>query len=135
MITSSDDSKACKLKSLSQAQVSDYHGTGFLIVRSVFSGREVSELAEDAERIAYAQTDLIDSRNMRVRFKTHITTGQPVFEVLDPIADLSPVASSIARDQRLFDILHDIYGEPAKLFKDKLIYKPPGADGATLHQD
>ena len=28
-----------------------------------------------------------------------------------------------------------LYGEPAKLFKDKLIVKPSGAQGAACHQD
>ena len=28
-----------------------------------------------------------------------------------------------------------LYGEPAQLFKDKLIYKPPGVRGYGLHQD
>src|SRR5262249_8002944 len=31
--------------------------------------------------------------------------------------------------------LGELYGEPAHLFKDKLIYKPPGAKGHDLHQD
>src|SRR5262249_44822675 len=30
---------------------------------------------------------------------------------------------------------HQLYGEPACLFKDKLIYKPPGCPGYDLHQD
>jgi len=32
-------------------------------------------------------------------------------------------------------IAAEIYGEPAHLFKDKLIFKPPGAKGYAMHQD
>jgi ectoine hydroxylase-related dioxygenase (phytanoyl-CoA dioxygenase family) len=32
-------------------------------------------------------------------------------------------------------VLAELYGEPACLFKDKLIYKPPGCPGYGLHQD
>ena len=35
----------------------------------------------------------------------------------------------------LLALLHDLYGEPARLFKDKLIFKPPGVKGYGLHQD
>ena len=42
---------------------------------------------------------------------------------------------TLARDARLLDVLHSIYGEPASLFKDKLIFKPPGARGYGIHQD
>jgi ectoine hydroxylase-related dioxygenase (phytanoyl-CoA dioxygenase family) len=41
----------------------------------------------------------------------------------------------MVQDERILRPLSVIYGEPACLFKDKLIYKPPGATGATLHQD
>jgi 2-aminoethylphosphonate dioxygenase len=32
-------------------------------------------------------------------------------------------------------VLRELYGEPACLFKDKLIFKPPGVKGYGLHQD
>ena len=124
-----------QLKTLSQSQVETYHDNGFVIVRNVFSSSEVYALADDVEQVAKQRVDLIDKCNMRVRFKHHVVTGEPVFEVFDPIADMSMVANDISHDPRLFNILHDIYGEPPELFKEKLIYKPPGAEGATLHQD
>jgi ectoine hydroxylase-related dioxygenase (phytanoyl-CoA dioxygenase family) len=58
-----------------------------------------------------------------------------MFECFDPIIDLSPACRRIARDPRLLATLEALYGEPAHLFKDKLIYKPPGAKGYDLHQD
>jgi ectoine hydroxylase-related dioxygenase (phytanoyl-CoA dioxygenase family) len=41
----------------------------------------------------------------------------------------------LARDPALMELLHAVYGEPACLFKDKLIFKPPGVKGYPLHQD
>src|SRR5262249_4541650 len=38
-------------------------------------------------------------------------------------------------DPRLLLALAALYGEGACLFKDKLIYKPPGVKGYSLHQD
>ena len=49
--------------------------------------------------------------------------------------DLSAVCERTARDPRLLDIVGALYGEPACLFKDKLIFKAPGTLGYKLHQD
>ena len=123
------------LKVLANEQVQAYHDEGYLILRNVFSKDKVALLGDEGDRIARQHADLIDQKNMRVRFKPHIVTGDPVFEVFDPIADLSSIADEVAHDPQLLKILHDIYGEPAELFKEKLIYKQAGAIGATLHQD
>jgi 2-aminoethylphosphonate dioxygenase len=62
-------------------------------------------------------------------------TGACQFDAFDPIIDLSPACRALAHDGRLLALLADLYGEPACLFKDKLIYKLPGAKGYGLHQD
>ena len=49
--------------------------------------------------------------------------------------DLSDACERAARDPRLLDIVSALYGEPACLFKDKLIFKEPGSLGYNLHQD
>ncbi len=123
------------LKALTCEQVQSYRDDGYLILRNVFNIEKVKSLGDEVDRIARDYSELIDPMNMRVRFKLQVETGQPVFEVLDPIADLSPIANEVTQDEHLSDILYDIYGEPACLFKEKLIYKPAGALGATLHQD
>jgi ectoine hydroxylase-related dioxygenase (phytanoyl-CoA dioxygenase family) len=123
------------LKTLSHSQVNAYQEEGFLILRSVFSATTVEALGKEVDEIARQHRDRIDAKNMRVRFKPDTQTGEPIFEVFDPIADLSPIAYRMAHDERVLNILHDLYGEPAVLFKEKLIYKPPRSLGATLHQD
>jgi len=122
-------------RGLTETEKETYARDGLLVLREVFLPDEIAELASDVDAIARDFFDLIDSKNMRIRFSPHHQTGEPLFEKFDPVADLSPVARSITCDRRLLDSLADIYGEPAELFKDKLIYKPAGATGASLHQD
>lgn len=62
-------------------------------------------------------------------------TGECRLDCFDPVIDIGPVCHYIARHERLLQLASDIYGEPAHLFKDKLIFKPPGAEGYALHQD
>ena len=119
---------------LSDEQLWRYEEDGFLIFRGLFAPEEVAELAAEAERLALRH-DLISRQNLRCRFMPHVESGEPVFEVFDPVNDVAPVCRRVSLDRRILDVLADIYGEEPCLFKDKLIFKPPGAKGYDLHQD
>lgn len=119
---------------LTPVEIESYHRDGFLTVRGVFSPAEITALSAEAERV-FAREDLKDSDNLRCRWSNHYETGECRFDCFDPVIDLSPLCGRIARDPRLIGIVSALYGEPAHLFKDKLIFKPPGAKGYDLHQD
>lgn len=107
---------------------------GFLVVRGLFAPFEMMAVAVEAERLL-GRDELKHTSNIRCRWQDHVDTGACLFETFDPVADISPVCESLARDPRLVGLLSGLYGEPAHLFKDKLIFKPPGAKGYDLHQD
>src|SRR5262245_33986534 len=107
---------------------------GFTIVRGVFDSEEILALDAEANRL-YQRTDLIDTDNIRCRWQNHFETKECRFDCFDPVIDLSPLCERMARDPRMLEIAGSIYGERACLFKDKLIFKPPGAEGYRLHQD
>jgi 2-aminoethylphosphonate dioxygenase len=119
---------------LTAAQLEQYREQGFLVLSGVFTRDEIAELAEEAEQLISRQ-ELIQSANIRCRWQNHIETGDCLFECFDPVADIGPVCSRVAHDPRIMDALGMIYGDEACLFKDKLIFKPPGAKGYSLHQD
>jgi len=112
-----------------------YRRDGFAVLRYCFNLSEMRALQADAERLLRDCADLIHPRNLRCRFMPHHESGELLFEVFDPVNDLSPVCEQFCRDRRVLDFVEAIYGEPACLFKDKLIFKPPGATGYRLHQD
>ncbi len=119
---------------LAAQQVDAYRRDGYLVLRRVFTDLEIGELARESSSLI-TRGDLISKQNLRCRFQPHVETGEELFEVFDPVNDISPVCARIARDRRILDVLAAIYGSEACLFKDKLIYKPPGARGYDLHQD
>jgi hypothetical protein len=116
------------------AQSRQYGDDGFLIQRGVFPRSEMEELAAEAARLL-ERKDLMDSDNIRCRWQNCADTGECRFDCFDPVIDISPLCGRIARDQRILRIVSALYDEPACLFKDKLIFKPPGALGYALHQD
>jgi len=114
---------------------SQYDQDGFVIVRELFTPSEMKTLSDDADRILRECSDLISPRNLRCRYMPHHLTDEPLFEVFDPVNDLSSICEAMSTDVRIRSILELLYGEPACLFKDKLIFKPAGAMGYRLHQD
>jgi ectoine hydroxylase-related dioxygenase (phytanoyl-CoA dioxygenase family) len=117
-----------------QRQVQRYHDEGFLIVRSLFPREQVAELDAEARRLR-DRADLIDQNNSRCRWQDDVNTGECCFDCFDPVIDLSPACERAALQPRLLEVLGALYGEPACLFKDKLIFKAPGMPGYQLHQD
>jgi ectoine hydroxylase-related dioxygenase (phytanoyl-CoA dioxygenase family) len=119
---------------ISPQLISSYQESGFAVVRGVFTIPEIAAVSEEANRVLRLN-QLIDINNLRCRWQNHYQTEECRFDCFDPVIDLSPVIERMARDQRILDIVSALYGEEACLFKDKLIYKPPGAKGYGLHQD
>lgn len=125
---------ATPLTTPNTADLRDYEQNGFLILREFFGPNEIALLAEEADSLL-SRVELISRHNLRCRFMPHCETGQLLFEVFDPVLDIAPVAAEFARNDRLLHLIETLYGEPACLFKDKLIFKPAGATGYPLHQD
>src|SRR5262245_30165878 len=122
------------LAGITPQQIRSYHDTGFLIARDLFSADEIDALAAEADTL-FARTELIDKQNIRCRWQDHAETKECRFDCFDPVIDIGPVSRYFAYDRRILDVLRAIYDDEAHLFKDKLIFKPPGATGYTLHQD
>ncbi len=119
--------------SLTPEQIAAYHRDGFVTAHGVFAA-EAAALQAECERLTGLKP-LIDSNNIRCRWQDHAETGECRFDCFDPVIDISPVCERIARSLVLSGMAAQLYGEPAFLFKDKLIFKPSGAKGYDMHQD
>lgn len=111
-----------------------YNEDGYVVVRGLFEPDEMTAARAEADRL-FARRDLIDSRNIRCRWQPNVVTGDCEFECFDPVNDLSSICDNLSHDERLMAMLNELYSEPACLFKDKLIFKPPGVKGYGMHQD
>jgi hypothetical protein len=111
-----------------------YHREGFLVLRDFFPSALLTEAVVEAEALR-GRHDLIAVENLRCRWQTNVITGACEFETFDPVLDLSPACARIAEDPGLRALLNILYDDEPCLFKDKLIFKPPGVKGYGLHQD
>jgi 2-aminoethylphosphonate dioxygenase len=112
-----------------------YDRDGYVVLRGLFPRAALERAAAEAERLLSDYRHLMSVKNLRCRWQNNVFTGECTFETFDPVIDLSPVCRELAYAPPLLDALASVYGEPARLFKDKLIFKPPGVKGYGLHQD
>jgi ectoine hydroxylase-related dioxygenase (phytanoyl-CoA dioxygenase family) len=112
-----------------------YELDGYVVVRNFFSRATIDALSRSVDRLLVRCKSLIRAENLRCRWQSHAVSGECLFDGFDPVCDLSRACAAVASHGPLLDLLGGIYGEPACRFKDKLIYKPPGAKGYGLHQD
>lgn len=122
------------MQPLAPRDLDQYREKGFLVVRNVFRPDEVLDVARETEGLL-SRADLMDQKNLRVRWQVHVETMDPVFELYDPIVDIAPHCHAWAHDPRVLGAVGKLLGDEAHLIKDKLIYKPAGAGGYPLHQD
>ena len=113
----------------------EFEERGFVVARNLFSRELMARAAAEAEALPERLKHLVDVKNIRCRWQDNVFTGDCTFETFDPIIDLSPMCHQIAYAPALLELLGELYGERAHLFKDKLIFKPPGVKGYRLHQD
>ena len=110
-----------------------YKQDGFIVKRAVFSEAEVRQFQEETDRLR-KDPNFINEKNLRASTREVDGEGR-IVDRLDPIIDISPLFKTLSEDERIHGPLREIFGEPALLMKDKLIWKCPGAHGYRCHQD
>jgi len=121
-------------RGLSTRKLAEYHERGFVVLHKVFCAEEIAELETEAERLLCC-SKLISEKNLRCRFQPNVETGEQLFEVFDPVNDISEICAAVSANLWILDVLRSIFDDEPCLFKDKLIFKLPGAKGYDLHQD
>ena len=120
--------------SLTQEQLRAYRETGYLHLPGLIPAVEIATLAQAIDELPLRQAALIDPLNIRFEMVPDAAGCQQVWK-WDPVCDVSPAIDALVHDRRILDAVASIYGREGRLFKDKLIVKPPRSRGNALHQD
>jgi ectoine hydroxylase-related dioxygenase (phytanoyl-CoA dioxygenase family) len=117
------------------AWLDDYRRRGFTRIPAVIGVAEIDELSRECTRVSELP-GVLDPDNLRTRVASASSHAvERTVDRIDPVTDLSPMIAELAGDQRILEPVTAAVGAPVALFKDKVILKPPGADGYAMHQD
>ncbi|MEM9480906.1 MAG: phytanoyl-CoA dioxygenase family protein [Verrucomicrobiota bacterium] len=119
--------------SLHEGRVSQYRAKGYVLLPKLVSQAELAVLREEIDGL-FAMERLVHPDNLRAQGRETIDGGY-VVDRLDPLIDVAPGIRRLATSPSVLEKLGELMGEEVLLFKDKLIYKPPGATGYRTHQD
>jgi ectoine hydroxylase-related dioxygenase (phytanoyl-CoA dioxygenase family) len=118
---------------LSPSQVSAYWRRGYLHVPGLFDDAEVAALESECARVV--REGETSSPGSPESFPRQDRAGRPVRNLFDPVLCLSPVIRKVLATEPLLAALRSVFRDEPRLFKDKLIVRPPGTRGYGLHQD
>lgn len=107
-----------------------YAELGFARVAGILDRGDVAMLTREWSRL-WSETD---AGHPSVQWRGHVDRGT-IADRLDPAFPLSEKLRALCGDSRLVRLAEAALGQPAVLFKDKLITKRRGTRGYELHQD
>jgi len=114
----------------SDPQLREYWTRGYIALRGLFTAAEVADWSAECDRLL--KSEYVFKSNIRTPFRMN-SGDRP--ERIDPVVDISPLFSRVVADRRVTDVVAAIFRDKPLLFKDKLIFKAPGTEGYTMHQD
>ncbi len=110
--------------------VREYWTRGYIALRGLFAPEEIRRWSDECDRLL--ASEYVFQENIRTPFRWN-SGDRP--ERIDPVVDISPVFADLVKDPRITGVLHGIFRDTPLLFKDKVIFKAPGTEGYTMHQD
>lgn len=114
----------------SDPRLRDYWSKGYIALRGLFRPEETAAWSAECDRLL--RSEYLSRNNIRTPYKMN-SGDYP--ERIDPVVDISPVFSDLSRDPRILSVVEAIFRDKALLFKDKVIFKAPGTNGYSMHQD
>ena len=97
---------------------------GFLVIPAVFSKREITQMAAEADRLAQWQVNIsLALGHPTPRLDVHRRDGRVVLRKMQPVNDVSPVFTMFSRDERVVGPLRDLFGCEPMLMEEQLNYK------------
>jgi len=115
---------------LSSEQLADWRINGWITIRSLFDHKETADLSRWIDEIAA----WADSSGTGLHHRELTPQGPTLARSEHFLEDHTPLAEVILGGS-ISDVLEQLFGEPAVLFKEKINYKHPGGAGFAYHQD
>jgi ectoine hydroxylase-related dioxygenase (phytanoyl-CoA dioxygenase family) len=122
-----------KNKYLSKNEIDTFNNNGFMIKKNLFNAKEIALISKNVNELASAEP--IPKDIMVYLEKSVINPKINQVSRIEKFIPYNEYLTEICHDNRIMKTLHDLFNEPAILFKDKINYKLPGEGCSNPHQD
>lgn len=118
---------------LTEKYINDFKRDGFVIVRQLYSANEIEKISKWLDEVSdYPE---IPGKYMMYFEESQLISGKRILSRIEDIEPYHENFSKLFTDNRMLGSVSQLFGEEAILFKDKINFKMPGADGFKAHQD
>ena len=117
---------------LTPEQIERFKADGYLVVRGLYDPDEMQRISRWTDEVsAWPETP---GRHM-MYFETSSKDGARILNRLENFEPYHEGFSRLFAADKMLGAISDLFGQDAVLFKDKINFKMPGADGFAPHQD
>lgn len=118
---------------LTQKQIDEFNNNGYVIIRNLYTPEEISRIREWTDEVAgYPEAP---GKYMMYFEDSRLQPGKRILSRMEDIEPFHQCFSDLFTGEKMQGTVSELFGEPAILFKDKINFKLPGADGFKAHQD
>lgn len=116
---------------LSSGQVESFHREGFLQLTNVFTFAQIDRLQSHATALSLLE----ETPGKWMKYFESSAKGDRLLCRIENFIQHENVLGAFIDGPRFLDLVSQLMGEPACLFKEKINFKLPGAAGFEPHQD
>ena len=118
---------------LTAEQIEEFKSTGFLVIRQLYDADRMKTITEWTEEVTnYPE---VPGKYMMYFEESKIDPGARILSRMEDIEPFHPGFSDLFVKGEIQQISSQLFNDEAVLFKDKINFKMPGADGFKAHQD
>ena len=131
MVNASADARSPGV--LTDGQLREFHENGFVIVRSLLDDERMKQIARWTDQIQ--RWPEVPGRYMMYFEEAADEPGRRLLNRVEDIVSFHEGMAALMRSAEMQGAVSQLFGEPARLFKDKINFKMPGGGGFAAHQD
>jgi ectoine hydroxylase-related dioxygenase (phytanoyl-CoA dioxygenase family) len=119
--------------SLNDSQLSEFNEKGFIAVRGLYSAADIQVISSWLDELKESDGS---ENEIATYFEASPITGETVLVRAEYLlGDHNPAMTELFLKEEIMEMLAQLLGDKALLFKEKANYKLPGCRSDLLHQD
>lgn len=118
---------------LSAAELAAFRRDGYLVLRRLYDAAAMAAVDGWTQELASAPA--VSGRHWVFGETSLRDPGAKIVQRIENFCPFHPHYDRFIRKGKLTEVLGDLFGEPAVLFKEKINFKLPGGTGFKAHQD